>query len=213
MKLRRGDTLLFIGDSITDAGRARPVGEGPGLGGGYPSQVAALLGATYPELGIKVLNTGISGNTVRHLADRWQTDVIGLKPQWLSIMIGTNDVWRQFDGRGTPVLPEEYTTTLRELITRTKPLVRGISVLTPFYIQPDRNEPMRKRMDEYGKLAASVARATGCAFADTQAAYDKAMAVTDPLGLAGDRVHPSPTGHMVLSRAFLGTIGYDWGRP
>ncbi|MFM7321450.1 MAG: SGNH/GDSL hydrolase family protein [Armatimonadota bacterium] len=213
MKLQRGDTLLFIGDSITDAGRARPVGEGPGLGGGYPSQVAALLGATYPELGIKVLNTGISGNTVRHLAERWKTDVLDLKPNWLSIMIGTNDVWRQFDGRGTPVLPEEYTATLRELIVRAKPILRGVTVMTPFHIQPDRNDPMRRRMDEYGRLAGAVARANGCQFFDTQAAYDRAMKVTDPLGLAGDRIHPSPSGHMVLARGFLGTIGYSWGKP
>ena len=213
MKLRAKQTLLFIGDSITDAGRARPVGEGPGLGGGYPSQVAALLGATYPELGIRVLNTGISGNTVRNLKDRWQSDVINLKPDWLSIMIGTNDVWRQFDNRGTPVLPDEYVSTLTELIRRTKPGVAGISLLTPFYIQPDRNDPMRRRMDEYGALARKVAKDTGCVFADTQAAYDKAMRATDPLGLAGDRVHPTPAGHMVLSRAFLSTIGYSWGRP
>jgi lysophospholipase L1-like esterase len=207
-----GGTLLFIGDSITDAGRARPVGEGNGLGGGYPSQVAALLGATYPERKIRVLNTGISGNTIRNLKARWQKDVIDLKPDWLSIMIGTNDVWRQFSGTNNPdsVFPEEFEKTYHELIAQTRPLVKGISLLTPFYIEPDRDQPMRKRMDEYVKLVRKIAKETGCRLGDTQAPYDKALESVPFAALAGDKVHPTAMGHMVLSRTFLKTIDYRW---
>lgn len=211
MKIESG-TLLFIGDSITDAGRARPVGEGGGLGGGYPSQVAALLGATYPERKIRVLNTGISGNTIRNLKSRWQKDVIDLKPDWLSIMIGTNDVWRQFSGTNNPdsVFPEEFVKTYNELLLQTKPLVKGITLLTPFYVEPDKDQPMRKRMDEYGQLVRKIAREHGCRFGDTQAAYDKALKSVPFATLAGDKVHPSSAGHMVLSRTFLKTIDYRW---
>ena len=59
--------------------------------------VDALLGAVYPERMIRVINMGVSGNTTRDLKARWQTDVLDLKPDWLSIMIGANDVWRQYD--------------------------------------------------------------------------------------------------------------------
>lgn len=207
-----GGTLLFIGDSITDAGRARPVGEGSGLGGGYPAQVNALLGATYPERKIRVLNTGISGNTIRNLKSRWQKDVIDLKPDWLSIMIGTNDVWRQFSGTNNPdsVFPEEFVKTYTELLLQTKPLVKGITLLTPFYVEPDRDQPMRKRMDEYGKLVRQLAKEHGCRFGDTQSAYDQALRSVAFGTLAGDKVHPSPTGHMVLTRVFLKTVDYRW---
>lgn len=207
-----GGTLLFIGDSITDAGRARPVGEDRGLGGGYPAQVNALLGATYPERKIRVLNTGISGNTIRHLKARWQKDVIDLKPDWLSIMIGTNDVWRQFAGTNNPesVFPEEFVKTYNELLLQTKPLVKGITLLTPFYVEPDRDQPMRKRMDEYGQLVRKIAREHRCHFGDTQAAYDKALKSVPFATLAGDKVHPSAAGHMVLSRVFLKTVDYRW---
>jgi lysophospholipase L1-like esterase len=207
-----GGTLLFIGDSITDAGRARPVGEGIGLGGGYPAQVNMLLGSTYPERKIRVLNTGISGNTIRNLKARWQKDVIDLKPDWLSIMIGTNDVWRQFSGTNNPdsVFPDEFVKTYSELLLQTKPLVKGITLLTPFYVEPDRDQPMRKRMDEYGKLVRQIAKEHGCRFGDTQAAYDKALKSMAFGALAGDKVHPSPTGHMVLSRVFLKTVDYRW---
>ena len=207
-----GGTLLFIGDSITDAGRARPVGEGNGLGGGYPAQVETLLGATYPERKIRVLNTGISGNTIRNLKSRWQKDVIDLKPDWLSIMIGTNDVWRQFSGTNNPdsVFPEEFVKTYTELLLQTKPLVKGITLLTPFYVEPDHDQPMRKRMDEYCQLVRKLAREHGCRFGDTQSAYDNALKSVPFASLAGDKVHPSPTGHMVLSRVFLKTVDYRW---
>ncbi|MCG6198000.1 GDSL family lipase, partial [Anoxybacillus sp. LAT_38] len=74
-----------------------------------------LLQAVYPELGIRVVNKGISGNTVRDLKARWKEDVIAQKPDWVSIMIGINDVWRQYD---LPLMKEkhvyldEYETTL-----------------------------------------------------------------------------------------------------
>jgi lysophospholipase L1-like esterase len=72
MKLQNGQKLLFIGDSITDCDRGKPAGEGlfGALGKGYVSYVDALLQAVYPELGIRVVNKGISGNTVRDLKGR-----------------------------------------------------------------------------------------------------------------------------------------------
>src|SRR5262245_43928843 len=101
------EKLVMIGDSITDCGRARPFGEGlfDAIVKGYVGLVDALITAAYPELGIRVVNVGTSGNTVRDLKDRWDTDVIELKPDWLSIMIGTNDVWRQFD---SPLIAESH---------------------------------------------------------------------------------------------------------
>jgi lysophospholipase L1-like esterase len=99
MKIHSNSTLLTTGDSITDCGRVRPAAEAVSwdLGNGYVAPIHALLGATCPGLNIRIRNTGISGNTVRVLAARWQSNVLDLKPDWLSIMIGINDVWRQLE--------------------------------------------------------------------------------------------------------------------
>ena len=45
------DKILFTGDSVTDAGRKRPVGEGlwEGLGTGYVRMVDSILATVYPE--------------------------------------------------------------------------------------------------------------------------------------------------------------------
>ena len=93
------DRIVFAGDSVTDMGSAQPVGEGlfDNLGQGYVRMVDNLLGACYPEVYLRITNSGISGNTSRDLLARFDRDVISLKPDWVSVMIGINDVWRQFD--------------------------------------------------------------------------------------------------------------------
>src|SRR5579883_725116 len=180
MKLSQGTKLVMIGDSITDCGRAQPVGEGlfDALGKGYVSLIDALLGAVFPDLGVRIVNMGTSGNTVRDLKARWQRDVIDLKPDWLSVMIGINDVWRQFDlpkqlEAGVPL--DAYEATLNELVAQTKPLLKGLILATPFYIEPNRDDAMRRRMDEYGAVVKRLAHKHDAVFVDTQAAFDEVL--------------------------------------
>ena len=62
MLFEKGQTILFIGDSISDYERARPVGEGlfNAWGRSYVADVGSLLGCMYPELGLRITNMGIS---------------------------------------------------------------------------------------------------------------------------------------------------------
>ena len=213
MKLEAGSRLLMVGDSITDCGRKRPVGEGfkdNALGVGYVAQVAATFGAVQPEARIHVINMGINGNTVRHMKARWNTDVLAKKPDWLSIMIGINDVWRQFDTpheKAAHVHPDEYKAMLEELVVNTAPKLKGLVLMTPYLIEPDRNDAMRARMDEYGGYVRAIAAHHKTLFVDTQAAFDRLLTTMAPMELADDRIHPNLIGHMVLARAFLREIG------
>jgi len=215
MKLERGDKLVCIGDSITDCDRARPVGEGlfGAIGRGYVSLVDGLLGATYPGLGVRVVNMGSSGNTVLDLKARWETDVLALKPDWLSVMIGTNDVWRQFDlprQQEIHVGLDTYECTFAELLETTRPLLKGLVLMTPFYIESNRSDLMRARMDEYGAVVKSLAATYDAIFVDTQAAFDALSPNVYAATLAWDRVHPNHVGHMVLARALLNGLEYEW---
>jgi lysophospholipase L1-like esterase len=215
--LKKGEKLLFIGDSITDCDREKPAGEGlfGALGKGYVSLVDAMLQAVYPELGIRVVNTGLSGNNVLDLQARWQEDVLDRKPDWLSIMIGTNDVWRQYD---TPFIPEwhvyadKYEDTLRSLVEKTKPHVSNLVLMTPFYLESNEQDAMRRTMDEYGAIVKKIAEQTGTLFVDTQAAFNEVLQVLYAATMAWDRVHPTQAGHMVLARVFLNKLGFQWNR-
>jgi lysophospholipase L1-like esterase len=214
MLIHPNSKLVMIGDSITDCGRAKPVGEGlfEALGKGYVSLVDALLQASHPQDCIRVVNMGTSGNTVRDLKARWQSDVLELSPDWLSIMIGINDVWRQFD---TPlqaewgVPPEEYERSLGELIERTQPRLKGLVLMTPYFIEPNRGDAMRARMDQYSEVVRRLAHSYQAVLVDTQAAFDGVLAYVHPMALAWDRVHPNQAGHMLIARTFLRAVGFD----
>jgi len=216
MLLEKGQKLLFIGDSITDCDREKPRGEGRfALGNGYVALVEAFLQSSYPELCIRVVNKGIGGNTVRDLKARWKEDVLDQSPDWLSVMIGINDVWRQFDAPSMPerhVPVDEYESTLRELAASVRGKVKGLVLMTPFYLEPNERDPMRAMMDRYGQVVKKIAAETGAVFVDTQAAFRRTLGSLYPAVLAWDRVHPTLAGHMVLARAFLDAIGFDWSR-
>lgn len=205
----------MIGDSITDAGRSQPFGEGlfEPYGKGYVNLVNGLLGATYPELAIRVVNVGSGGNTTRDLKNRWERDVLNLKPDWVACMIGANDVWRQFDlpmQKEIHVGPEEFEANLEALVTQTIQKVKGFVFLAPFFMEPNRKDPMRAQMDRYGAIMKKVARKHKTLFVDTQAVFDKALKHYYPATLGWDRIHPSTVGHMVIARAVLDGLGYQW---
>ncbi|MCX6943170.1 MAG: SGNH/GDSL hydrolase family protein [Opitutales bacterium] len=211
MKLAPHSKLVVIGDSISDCERARPVGEGlfGAVGKGYVALVEGLLGAIHPAHAIRVVNMGCSGHTVLDLKNRWQTDVLDLQPDWLVVMIGVNDVWRQFDlPRQTEihVSPETYGRTLDELVARTRPRVQGLVLMAPFYLEPNRADPMRHRMDEYGALVRQAAAGHDALFVDTQAALDAVLQHMHANAIAWDRVHPNITGHAIIARALLGAL-------
>lgn len=208
MKLRNGQTLLFIGDSITDCGRARPVGERGGLGSGYVSLVNARLEAAHPEISVRVLNTGISGNRVTDLDARWETDVIALRPDWLSIMIGINDVWRQLDDPMSPVQvpPKKFEQVYRGLLERTRSKLKGLVLLSPFFTELNRKDPMRKLADQYGAIGRKLAGEFDAAYGDVQSAFDRHLKHRPTQSFCGDRVHPNLSGHMVIAETFLAAI-------
>lgn len=213
MKLQKGQTILFTGDSITDCGRARPVGTMPnGLGDGYVSQVHSLVSAMLPAENIVILNTGISGNRVIDLEARWPEDILNHKPDWLSVMIGINDVWRQFDSasNSNQVDIKRYESTYRKILTSARPTLKGLVLMTPYFIETNPADPMRNMMDRYGAVVKKLASEFDAVFVDTQAAFNAYLQHQPTQALCGDRVHPNRIGHMIIARSFLTGVGFDW---
>src|SRR5690606_30602274 len=108
--------------------------------------------------------------------------------------------------------PADYKQNLTTLIERTLPVVRKMVLMTPYYLEPSTQDAMRARMDEYGAIVKKLAARHGCLLVDTQAAFEPLLQHMHSAALAWDRVHPNQTGHMVLARAFLNAVGFDWTR-
>ncbi len=215
MQIPPGSRLVFIGDSITDCGRARPAVEGniEAFGTGYVSLVEAIITAGDPTKRLHIINVGVGGDTVSDIANRWERDVLAWGPEWLSIMIGINDVWRSIDlisGLETQVSLDEYSNTLRELVSPIRPRLQGLVLMSPYHIQPDRSDPMRILMDRFGAAMREIAEENRAIFVDTQAAFDRAMNIINPMSLAEDRIHVNLLGHTILARAFLNGVEFRW---
>jgi lysophospholipase L1-like esterase len=201
-----GQRIVFIGDSITDCGRRDT---DPPYGNGYMSLVRAFVTAGHPELSLVWTNTGVSGDTVRDLRRRWTSDAVGQKPDWLSVMIGINDVWRAFGAFPHEAVGiDEYESTLRDLLREAVSATGCRLVLaTPYLIEPDRDEPQRAMSDRYGTVVRGLAKEFDAVFVDTQEAFDRVLTTTPPTAWADDRVHPNLPGHAVIAQAFLHAIG------
>ena len=100
---KAGSTVLFQGDSITDWGRDGgllmdmfPEGGGA-LGKGYAYRAAKIYELLFPHNPVNFVNRGVSGDRCQNLLERYQKDILEVKPDYLSIMIGINDTWRRYD--------------------------------------------------------------------------------------------------------------------
>lgn len=194
-------TLLMIGDSITDAGRTQGTGE---WGQGYVRMVRDLLLASCPELNLRVINRGVSGDSVRDLSARWEQDVTAHQPDWVSIKIGVNDVWRGFAGQPhLAVPPQEYQERLSGLLDRTLQAGARPLLITPFLVEPDRAQPMRRMVEHYAGLMTALGRERQIPVVELQPAFDAAAEATAPDVWAPDRVHPSDAGHALIALQFL----------
>lgn len=209
------DRIVFAGDSVTDAESRNPVGEGLfyGSGKGYVMVVENMLNTWYPELFIRVTNSGISGQTSKDLLNRFQRDVVDLNPDWVSICIGINDVWRQFDCPAMPdyqVPTDEYEMNVEEMILSVKGKVKGIFILTPYYMEPNKTDKMRSRMDAYGDICKKLAEKHRCVLVDLQAMFDRYFQYRHSSYIAWDRIHPNSVGATLIAKEFLRYCEFDY---
>jgi len=116
-RVRPGDKLLFIGDSITECCRDRVE---PPLGGGYVQLAYCFFTARYPALEVQWVNRGIDGETVEDLERRWQRDVLDERPDHLFVMIGVNDILYRAMTPERAVDDATYRATYRRLLARTR---------------------------------------------------------------------------------------------
>ena len=217
MILSKHDRIVFAGDSVTDMGSAQPVGEGlfDNVGRSYVRVIENLLSSVYPEVNLRVTNSGISGNTSRDLLARWERDVLRFDPQWVSICIGINDVWRQFD---TPAMfdaqvgLDEYTENMEKMILMIKDKVKGVFILSPYYMEPNPKDTMRARMDEYCAICKKLSDKYGCIFVDFQKLYADFCKIRHSSCIAWDRIHPNQMGATLMAKEFLNKCDFDYGK-
>jgi lysophospholipase L1-like esterase len=211
--IRRGQTILFQGDSITDSGRHRGLDEESdlhqSLGGGYAWLAASELLVDRPDDGLKVFNRGISGDKLYQMAERWDVDCLALKPNVLSILIGVNDYWA-IAKHGYDGTLEKYASDYRALVNRTKaalPEMRLV-ICEPFVLKVGAvDDSWFPAFDGYRAAARKIAEDARATFVPFQAMFDAAVKVAPPETWAADGVHPTPDGAALMAHWWLKAVG------
>ncbi len=209
--LQDGQTVVFIGDSITDCGRRDA--QAP-FGAGYVKIAIDLITARYPERRLRYFNEGISGNTIQDLHGRWQQDVIAHQPDWLFVKIGINDLHRTLDRAPQAVPPERFEPLYRECLERTRRETHARLVLVdPFYISVNTAETTREgqvlaRLPAYLDAVHRLAAEFDARSVRTHEAFQRQLQFRPASEFCPEPVHPYLSGHVVIAHEILKTIAW-----
>lgn len=207
--LKKGDRIVFLGDSIT-AGGVKPTG--------YITLVKQSLDASCKDLGIETIGAGVSGNKVPNLQARLQKSVLDQQPTIVFIYIGINDVWHWKKNKegvlagGTT--KEVFEAGLKEIIGKINGIGARVILCTPSVIG-EKNDGSNERdaiLDEYSDISRKVATDTQCQLLDLRKAFIDHLKANNPENqpkgiLTGDGVHLNPAGNKLVADEMLKALG------
>lgn len=201
-------TILFQGDSITDAGRGGD--DNTYVGFGYANLVKGALSYDYPNQYV-FHNRGISGNRIVDLYARIKNDIINLKPDIMSILIGVNDVWHEC-GYQNGVDAEKYYRIYSMLIEEVQEALPDtkIMIIEPFTLKGSGNEiywdVFQSEVAKRAEQARKIAEKYNLSFVALQEKFDEAIKLAPADYWLMDGVHPHTAGHELIKRAWIETF-------
>jgi acyl-CoA thioesterase-1 len=205
IELKPKQTIVFIGDSITDAGR-RDEAYKP-FGAGYVHFTANTLLAKYPLLDFNIINSGVNGEAIPELKARWQEDCISHKPDILSILVGVNDAWRHVAEKNLSGA-DNYDSMYRQLLSQTKKECNSqIVIVEPFMFCDDLNNPAFAELCRLIEKVRIIAADFGAVLVPLQNLIDKQIKQVPPQKWSLDMIHPVVWAHAWISQRWLETTG------
>lgn len=205
LRLAAGDRIVFLGDSITQAGA------GPQ---GYISLLRKALAEKQPERQLELIGAGISGNKVPDLQKRVERDVLAKKPTLVVIYIGINDVWH---GQADPkkgTSPEAFEAGLKEVIGKCQKAGARVLLCTPSVIGEKKAgaNPLDARLDAFADLSRKVAKELKLPVCDLRAAFVEHLKESNPKDvdrgvLTTDGVHLNAAGNAFVAKVLQKALG------
>ena len=190
--------ILFQGDSITDASRVRTDPESAGCG--YAQMVKGDLGLEKPGE-YEFVNRGVAGERVVQIYARVELDVILVKPDVMSILVGVNDVWSEAEKfyKVYDLLIDEIKTGLPDV---------KIMIMEPFILPgtvPEKHgwDFYRGEVEIRAQKAKMIAEKYNLPFIPLQADFDALAAKTKPTDWTADGVHPTAMGHAFIRNKWI----------
>jgi lysophospholipase L1-like esterase len=203
--LQQGERIVFLGDSITEAGNKDK---------GYVALIRNAYKEHHPGLNVQIIGAGVSGNKVPDLQKRLIKDVLSVRPTLVVVYIGINDVWHgeKDAAKGTP--KEKYEAGLKDIVNRIKGMGAKVVLCTPTVIGERKGgqNPNDKKLDEYAEISREVAKQTKVQLCDLHKVFvdylkEHNNANKDKGVLTTDGVHLNDDGNEVVAHAILKCLG------
>ncbi len=199
LQLKPGEQIVAIGDSITAAG-------------GYLRNMDAVFAVKYPDLKLpKVINRGIGGQKAEDLVRRFDADVVKLKPAYVTISIGINDVWHRLGAPHDAKILAEYKRNVAAMVDRAKQAGIKVILLTPTLIQEDSRSEGNKRLMQYVEAEKQISAEKKCQIVELHGMFLAALKQKPAGGkgnwLTGDGVHMKPLGDAIMAAGVLRALG------
>lgn len=192
----RGDVIVALGDSITDDLTS------------WAAQLDAVLASERPDLELRVINAGFTGNTTQEAISRFDT-IARLAPSWIIQMLGTNDARLHGDSRIRTTSPQETSrnfAALRELVS-TETNARLVCVTPPPLVgeladawEPFHSEKITWRATDLDQLVVNLITESTVPVVDI---YQTLWALPPEQWLLPDGIHPSTAGQSLIARAVI----------
>ena len=199
--LKANDRIVFLGDSITQAGA------GPN---GYVTMIRQELDKRHADLKVEVIGAGISGNKVPDLQRRVEKDVISKKPTIVVIYIGINDVWHGENDPARGTMPEAFESGLKEVIGKCRDAGATVMVCTPTVIGEKKGgaNKLDAKLDQYSEISRKVAKELKLPLCDLRKAFvdhlkEHNKEDGDKGVLTSDRVHLNQAGNQFVAETML----------
>jgi len=200
--VQSGQTFLMIGDSITCHGR---LGTDEPYSAGYARFLVDMVAKKHPERDIHWINKGIGGHTVHDLRARWDEDVMAVEPDWLSIMIGINDLHGRIEEPDAGAAIAAYRSDFIDILSEIECFRPRLVILDPFYITSEATgadaAQMRilERLVGYIEVVEEMVEGTGALHVRTQQMFQDQLTRRPPTYFCPEPVHPNPTGHLMIA--------------
>lgn len=172
-------TLVCLGDSITEGM----------IGASYVDELHACVPS------VRVINSGVNGDTVLHLLRRAERDVIAHQPDVVTIMVGLNDLttayglpssklfYRTFKNLQVALTPPRFIRAYRQLIGILRQRTNARIVLcTLTTIGEQLNDPAQQYVDAYSQIIRAIAAQERLPLIDVRASFVAALARDPRIG-------------------------------
>lgn len=209
-RIEPGDTVVFAGDSITDAGKVFGLGQSSlgTLGDGYVRFTVDALYARHPGIDLTVHNTGVSGSTTRDLEAAWPEWALDHAPDVVTLLIGINDLNLYVDDDERGVDPAEYGERVDRVVAATLATGARMVLLQPFYLAlaDTAGEDEHKRLKALGSYHAALDEISARHALPLVRLHDllqEQLLHRPATDFCAEPIHPGPTGHAVIAHALL----------